>query len=270
VGANAVFTTTVQTARLSGSTLDAANGAGLAANIFVYQGSTLVASTVASAPEGRYQFGEELPAGTYTVTAAKYGYVPQTADNVIVTEGASTTVDFLLTASAALEGRVTDATTGAPLAAATIELCQDGVSVASTTTGADGCYRIDGLPEGVYSATASQPGYISLTTEINATSGVTASLDFALVAASPVLTGQITDSGSGAAVADATIGLYQNRRLLVSTTSALDGSYRMDTGLPPGAYTVSVFKSGYRKTSRSVWLEPGVTTASFDLKRIRH
>jgi len=96
VSAYAVFTTTAETPRLSGKVLDAASGAGLIANVFVYQGNSLVSSTVAAAPDGSYQFGEELPAGTYAVNAARYGYMPQTVNDVTVTEGATATLDFSL------------------------------------------------------------------------------------------------------------------------------------------------------------------------------
>ena len=270
VSAHAVFTTTVQTARLSGKVLDAASGAGLIANVFAYQGSSLVASTVAAAPDGSYQFGEDLPAGTYAVNAARYGYMPQTVNDVTVTEGATTTLDFSLAASAVLEGRVTDAASGLPLASATIELYQDGVLVVSTSTADDGGYGIDsGLPDGTYSVTVSQFGYVPQTADIRITSGATTNLDFSLVVASPVLTGQVTDEASGAPVAGAAIGLYQNRTLRVSTTSASDGSYRMGTGMPAGTCTVSVSKSGYKKSSQSLTLQPGVITANFPLKRVR-
>ncbi len=44
---------------------------------------------------GHYQF-LTLPAGTYDVTASKYGYLPSTATGVSVTAGATTVQDFTL------------------------------------------------------------------------------------------------------------------------------------------------------------------------------
>ncbi|HEY1919859.1 MAG TPA: carboxypeptidase regulatory-like domain-containing protein [Streptosporangiaceae bacterium] len=51
-----------------------------------------------------------LPVGTYNVTAADYGYASQTADGVAVTQGASVTENYALTAlpTTTLSGKVTD------------------------------------------------------------------------------------------------------------------------------------------------------------------
>lgn len=59
-------------------------------------------------------------AGTYTVTASLYGYLPVTVTGVSVSEGVTTTLDFNLTPAPAVvvSGTVRDAQTGWPLYAA--------------------------------------------------------------------------------------------------------------------------------------------------------
>lgn len=48
-----------------------------------------------SKPNGSYQI-KYVPAGTYSVTASKIGYYPETVNNVVITEGGVTTVNFML------------------------------------------------------------------------------------------------------------------------------------------------------------------------------
>ena len=64
---------------------------------------------------GHYAF--DLVAGTYDVTASKYGYAPSTVTGVVVVPPATTTQDFALTAvlESTISGVVRDATTGWPL-----------------------------------------------------------------------------------------------------------------------------------------------------------
>jgi len=66
-------------------------------------------------PTGYYTMG--IPAGTYTVTAALYGYYPQTVTGVEVITDEVTTQDFTLTPAPfyVVSGRVTDALAGWPL-----------------------------------------------------------------------------------------------------------------------------------------------------------
>ena len=55
--------------------------------------------------------------GTYDVTASKYAWLPETVNNVVISEDATTTVNFTLdpAPSSIVDGTVTDALTGWPL-----------------------------------------------------------------------------------------------------------------------------------------------------------
>jgi hypothetical protein len=61
---------------------------------------------------GQYAF--DVPAGTYSLTASKYGYTPVVAPNVSVTAGGQTTQDFVLVAApaATVSGTVRDGSGG--------------------------------------------------------------------------------------------------------------------------------------------------------------
>jgi subtilisin family serine protease len=76
-----------------------------------------------------------------------------------------TAILFSLPPSAFVEGTVTDANDGLPIAGATIRALQDGTVVRETTTDADGRYRTQ-LPLGTYTIEASATNYSTETAEV--------------------------------------------------------------------------------------------------------
>ncbi|HET6351590.1 MAG TPA: carboxypeptidase-like regulatory domain-containing protein, partial [Coriobacteriia bacterium] len=106
--------------------------------------------------DGGYSIANMLP-GTRSVTFSKAGYVSQTV-SVSVPSGAAATRDIALArTTGSIVGKVTYL--GAPLAGVIVTL----PGVASTTTGADGGYAIDGLAPGSYSASFSKDLYVAKT-----------------------------------------------------------------------------------------------------------
>jgi hypothetical protein len=102
--------TTAPTGTLSGTVTDVTAAPLVGANIDVSGGYTTLTDAV-----GHYAL--TLEAGTYSVTASKYGYVSNTVPGVLVTPPGTTTQDFTLTAAptSTISGVVTDAATGWPL-----------------------------------------------------------------------------------------------------------------------------------------------------------
>ena len=116
-------------------------------------------STVTDAA-GHYAI--KLVAGTYSVTASKYGYVSSTVPGVVVTPPGVTTQDFVLAVAPlfTISGVVTDATAGWPLyARITIAGYPGGPVFTNPVTGA---YSV-GLTNGAYTFTVSalSSGYTS-------------------------------------------------------------------------------------------------------------
>lgn len=94
-----------------------------------------------------------LTAGEYDVTVSAFGYESATADATITAE-TTTTLDVALEAadSHPVSGTVTDATSGDPVAGATVTI--EGAPVEPATTGADGTYTFAAVPAGSYEVTA--------------------------------------------------------------------------------------------------------------------
>lgn len=108
---------------------------------------------------GEYSFGSLLP-GEYTVTAAKFGYLPSTV-TITVVEDEVATADFDLELAPAgnVTGVVSDGSgQGYPLYA---KVTADGTGVSTFTDPVSGAYALN-LPEGDYSLTIESvyPGYV--------------------------------------------------------------------------------------------------------------
>jgi N-acetylneuraminic acid mutarotase len=133
---------------LEGTVTDASTGNPISgAQVSV---SPLGASTVTDA-NGHYSL--TLPVGTYDVTASAFGYVSQTANGVVVTDGGTTTQDFALQTapSHSLSGTVSDASNN-PLAGATVTIL--GTPIPPATTDANGHYSFASVPDGAYDVRA--------------------------------------------------------------------------------------------------------------------
>jgi len=97
-----------------------------------------------------------VPVGTYSVTASKTGYDSATRTDVLVTESATTTENFTLTATPTAPGTVSG--TVRDLSAVPIGLAHVTLTAGSTQYGAvtesDGTYQIADVPPGTHDVTA--------------------------------------------------------------------------------------------------------------------
>lgn len=110
-----------------------------------------------TAADGTYSLG--VPDGTHTVEATAPGY-GTTQATVIVEESGQVELDLVLERlpRGAIDGTVTDAATGDPVAEATVAL--SGPMSDETTTAADGTFAFDDLLPGTYTASVSVAGYL--------------------------------------------------------------------------------------------------------------
>ncbi|NYI81064.1 carboxypeptidase regulatory-like domain-containing protein [Nocardioides panzhihuensis] len=93
-------------------------------------------------------FSADVYVGDYELTASAFGFVTESSTAKVV-EGATATVDFDLAGAPkyTVSGAVTNASTGAPVAGAEIQLSPGNLSA---TSGANGAYTLAGVPEGTY------------------------------------------------------------------------------------------------------------------------
>jgi FtsP/CotA-like multicopper oxidase with cupredoxin domain len=83
--------------RLRGQVRDRVTGAALVgATVTVSSGGVIRATGTTTAPYGIYDINADLPTGTYIVAASNAGYLTQTKNNIAITAGATTFVNFNL------------------------------------------------------------------------------------------------------------------------------------------------------------------------------
>ncbi|WP_248930004.1 beta strand repeat-containing protein [Paenibacillus hamazuiensis] len=211
-------------------------------------GATVYANNVSGSAttdaSGKYTLN--FAPGTYTLTVIKTGYPTESKTNIEVLPGQTTTVNFGNFSSGVISGTVTDAS-GNPISGATVYA--SNVS-GSATTDASGKYTLN-VPARTYSyVQVSANGFAPYTqNNIEVTAGNTTTLNFSYGAISGTVKDANGNPVSGATVSNGAI----------NQTSNDGGVYTLN--VPPGTYTVTVYKTGYPTESKTnVQVMSGQTT----------
>jgi hypothetical protein len=220
------------------------------AQVKAYLNGTVLKASATTAADGTYTISRDLPAGTYSVSAGRIGYVTLTKTDIPVVAGQTTIVNFYhLVKSGMITGGVKEDGTGNPIGGAQVRAYLNGtVLKASATTAADGTYTISrDLPAGTYGVSAGRSGYITYTkTGVVVPQGVTTIVNFYHLVKSGIITGGVKDDGTGLPIAGAEVKAYLNGTTLKATAvTGADGAYAIRRDLPAGTYSVSVSKPGY-------------------------
>ncbi len=258
----------------------------------LFDPEVVFASAVTSAA-GRYRIGRVAPGDYHVYAATSAGYVGELPDGTpcydglrfnerfgyncggdppVIEVAARRTValDFALDLGGAIAGRVTSAATGEPLAAVQVVVSSPrGQVFDDETTGADGRYRVRGLPAGGYRvSTVNGAGLADevhdgihcdgrlnlvgacdprLGTQVGLALRREVTIDFALEKLG-TLAGRVTDAASGAALPEIDVTVWRSDDLLsFSARSGADGRYRIG----------GLFASEYRVTTRNAggWVD---------------
>ncbi|MGD8782081.1 MAG: carboxypeptidase regulatory-like domain-containing protein [Ignavibacteria bacterium] len=229
-----------------------------------------VTNSVNTNSSGQYSI-ENIKTGTYTVTAAKDGFV--SASIQIAVEGGKTaTADFLLAPEEEVNnfgtiiGTVKDIVTFTPLDQVNITTSP---VTSSVTTDESGSFIIEGLSAGTFVLNAEKQGYDSTSISVSVAIGDTTTADIFMeetdtttIPTTGEIAGVISDALSGNPLEDAIVTTDPATSLV---TSGVEGKYSI-TNLTPGSYTVNVTKTGYGSNSGEVTVTAGETaTADFTL-----
>jgi len=152
-----------------------------------------------------------------------------------------------------ITGIVTDTDDGSAVAGATVS---DGTR--TVLTDAVGQYTISDLPPGTYEVTASKEGYESSSLTVTVLEGNTAEANLSLIRiiVPGTITGIVTDTDDGSAVAGATVS--DGTR---TTTTDATGRYII-ASVSPGTYQVTASKSGYESLTSTVTIVAGATAVT--------
>lgn len=229
------------------SLVDASNGPVVGADVVVTDsGGARTAQTCSTAIAGTYCFRGVIPgtvtvAATPTATTTPASLAAQTVVAVADARGAGSARLVMLRQSGSLWFTLTDASTGAPLTAHTVQL----VSGATTRTAiheGSGRYTAD-LDPGTWSlSVAAKYPYLGYSTSVFVATGQITQLSAALLAVEASIAGRVTTSAG--AVAGAVITATPTSGSPAVTITDANGEYRL-SGLATGTWTVSVSATGY-------------------------
>ena len=236
------FVLTSQTGSISGFVYDSATHIGLnGTNISVRIGNSVI--LVSSSTNGSYGF-DNVPPGTYAVTATKIGFYSNTTTGVKVTRENQTTLDFNLTEKPTLlRGAVRSGT---------LLLVRANISVVGTMfynlSGPDGTYKITNLTAGTYTVKASRPGYVTALFEEVIGHGEEKELNVNLAAIPGAILRGIVSTIVGnvmVPLVDVKVTLVTTNITQNSTSTNILGEFAF-TGLLPGNYTILFERADYR------------------------
>jgi hypothetical protein len=192
---------------------------------------------------------ENVAPGRVTVVVAVPGFLPARRKGVEVAEGKDVgDLEVVVRKGAVVEGHVLTAA-GSPVAGVQIRVLSStepgdpllaALGLAEATSGEDGSYRLEGVPEGRRSISA-EPADRPKAVQALAVQPGTNHLDFQLADGREV-SGRILDAAGGP-VPGATVGLVSSAGIWPATT-APDGGFRI-SGVPDGTYRLEAEKAGW-------------------------
>ncbi|GBC99456.1 Protein TolB [bacterium HR17] len=222
--------------------------------------------------DGSYQI-IGLNTGVYDLEVAAPGWTSRllrtTSEGVNDFDNVSSFVsagnDFTMTKlpPGAISGKVTELDGTTPIVGATVTarivadeqgnpiVLPPGIpSTYTATTGSDGTYRIEGLPNATYEVTASAPQHSSVTkTGIVVRPGQeTTGVDFQLPGSPGTITGQVVDSQTNQGVPNALVEVLSGNTVVKTATTDSQGNFTV-TDVPVGTYTVQASASNYKPNS---------------------
>ena len=225
-------------------------------------------------PSGQYLIDKGLKAGTYTVRAIKEGYLNEETENVQVTVGIETSgINFNLTRSAGISGKITDAVSGLPLQNIMIVAYVGSITFGwQGTTDSNGNYNLaTNLATGTYNVTVLMPeGHVMKSRSVPVTAGVqTTGIDMALDR-SGIISGKATAIPSGTLLANVTIYaiVEEGGQYFGYTQTNATGHYRISNGLGTGTYTVYASYGSSFDTAIGVNVTAGMETPNVDFQLV--
>jgi len=153
----------------------------------------------------------------------------------------------ILNDDSAFKGKTKDAAKN-PLAGVTIGAYQSSVLKASATSASDGRYTLNVAP-GTYDLAASKPGFLNTTkTGMSIAANQTLTkINFKLFQPS-FFQGTVTDKTTGAPLDGALVEAVKNGVVLLSTTTAADGTYSLQ--VQKGTYLLRASRAGYKTKNK--------------------
>ena len=231
---------------------------GAAASIDLLQGQSLIASTT-TASDGSFSFLNLAPEN-YLLRVQAQNFQTALLGATVVANMTTTVSVTLQAQTGTISGQVMDATTSNPLSNVTIEVIQNSAVVDSVLTDSSGNFAILNLAPGTYTVRATLATYQIAVQGATVQSSSVTQANFSLNASPGNISGQVTDAGSGALLAETEIDVLQGALILASALTDNNGNYLI-SNLAPGSYTVRATLMNYETNLQSALVTASNTTS---------
>ncbi|WP_129729200.1 MSCRAMM family protein [Ectobacillus funiculus] len=179
---------------------------------------------------------------------------------IILEPGEERVLDVALQANpATIQGQVTDAQIGTPIAGARVVMViqGSGIIVASTQTDQTGNYLLTGIAPRNYDVVFSAENFTSQTVSVNLTAGETEIVNAMLLPNAAVIQGQVNDTQTGAGIEGAIVTVTDSTGNIIARVETDSNGRFTVSNLHPGQYTLVASVLGYITGSEIVIVSGG-------------
>jgi sugar lactone lactonase YvrE len=246
---------------ISGQVLDSSSHLPITSAQVALAGPSSVTVSVAS--DGSFNQSNLAP-GTYSAAVGASGYASLSLQGIKVTAGSTTSLGTLVLqanpTTANITGRITDGSTGLPLAG--VQVSVSGAATASTTSAVDGSYNLSGIATGSATLSADLAGYNGSAVDVTLGGGESLTFSPALYPTgsgsgptTATFTGTVSDAMTKAPIAGASVTVG-------SATAQTDGAGRFSiANLVSGTFQAVITAPGYSEVDISGTLANGTNSA---------
>jgi hypothetical protein len=237
-------------------------------SVFALDSNGNYVTSASTDSSGIYTLNTDLVTGTYNVSVSfPTNHLPKSVSGIAVTAGSTVTQDINIDPSGIISGKIS--ANGVGLAGASVYASSDDSKYFGTaTTDANGNYQITtGLGTGTYTVFASFSLAFNEVTGVSVTAGSTTNnIDMTLtVAATGSISGKVTNTVGGAAIADAEVDAESGTDSGFAFTDS-SGNYVI-SDLSPGSYNVTASATGYTSSSQNpVTVTANVVTSGINFQ----
>lgn len=254
-----------QAASISGTVRDTQTQVPLASAVVqLLQNSKIILQGTTDA-NGSYLI-ENIQAGTYVFQASKQGYHNFT-QTLTVNAGDQLTgknVDLQpLSAQASISGTVYESNTTTPIAGASVQLRQNAIVVISTSSDANGGYRLANIAAGTYTLFCSRDGYSPYSENLNISDGeIFGGKDIYLqkVSNGARLTGMVVNAATNKPLPNVSVQLKVANQIQYQTTTNSNGEFQF-IDIQAGTYALVALGQGFAGFSENISLAAGQSVA---------
>ncbi|MBY0090740.1 carboxypeptidase regulatory-like domain-containing protein [Priestia aryabhattai] len=260
---NTALVLTPNPGSVTGFVVNRVNGGDLSATsiqIFNQTGAAVV--SVVSDPQGQFLVAGLAP-GQYTAIATVQGFTSGIISFTIIADTQSIASFALEPNPSSIEGKVTDVTTGQPIAGADVivrQFTSAGPIIASTQTDSNGFYVLSNLPQGTFNVIVIDPDFGFQSSSVTLNPGETIVLNFNLEQLPSTVQGTVSNQDTSEPLINTLILLIDNNGILITQTQTdINGFYQI-TGFSAGQYTLSFINPLFQSKTLGFISEPGETS----------